>query len=115
MAISPEIERPPQVVEEIPDNPQVPPELEQGISSVPSHHTNIPQVTDDPAGQITAFPPQQNPSGPSIVLPADPEELTKASQGGVEEASTWNAWYWLRMMKKAVANQISVLVKGKDA
>lgn len=115
MAISPEIEKQNQVVEEIPDNPQVPPELEQGLSSVSTQHTNIPQVTDDPAQQITSFPQPQNPAGPSIILPADPEELTKDSRGEIQDSSTWNAWYWLRMMKKAISSQITVLVKGKNA
>lgn len=110
MAFSPEIEKP--LVTEIPESPEIPPELEQGISTTTTTHTNIPQVSDDPLLQITAVPIPPNPAGPSIVLPADPQIFTQQAKGSTDDTSTWNAWFWLRMIKKAIAHQIQIVIAG---
>ena len=114
MAISPEYPKEQPLVQEIPDSADVPPELEQGISSVPTSHTNIPQASDLASQQITPVPPPSNPNGPNIILPDEPQALKKATKGSPNDASTWSAFYWLRMFKKAVQNKIEVIVKRKN-
>ena len=112
MAISPEVEKR-LGVEEIPENPVIP-EHEQDLQAIPYQHTHIPQVSDNPALQITSVPLPANPNGPSITLPADPIIFTRQAKGSTDDTTTWSAWFWLRMLKKAIAQRIRVLVKGEN-
>ena len=112
MALNPEIEKP--LISEIPENPEIPLEFEQGISTIATQHTNIPQATNDPSLQITAHPASISSSGPSIILPAGPQVFTRQSKGSTDDTTTWNAWFWLRLIKKALTNHINILVKGQN-
>ena len=109
---SPEIkvETPPQV-EHIPEQfKETPVEQAEGIQAVQVHPPTPPVVQTQSGQQIVAVPAP--PSGPSITLPSDPAVLSSQSHGSASDSTTWNAWFWLRLMKKAIAKQIAVLIKG---
>jgi hypothetical protein len=110
--IKPEVQ--PQSVEHIPEQyPETAMERAEGIKATQVDPANIPQVPTPTGAQITPVPAA--PSGPSITIPSDPQSLTQQSQGSVSDATTWNAWFWLRMIKKALAKHIAVLVKGGNS
>jgi len=105
MATTPEIERKGgegQNVEEILEEMTPIEKAEIGeqqptITPTPTNFTA--QVTDD-AGNPLIQTPQT--SGPSIQIPADPAQLTAASQGSPDDSIAWFATYWIRMIKKAI-------------
>lgn len=71
-------------------------ERKEVISAVPSQFTK--QVSD--SGKPLIQTPAT--SQVTVKLPADSPTLTNLSKGSVENAITWFANFWLRMIKKAL-------------
>jgi hypothetical protein len=87
------------LVHEIPETPEVSQEVkaETGVSEVPSQFTQV--IQDDSGKQLTTSPATQT---ITITLPATEEQLLEWAKGPEENAITWLAKFWLRMMKKAI-------------
>lgn len=96
MPASAEIEKPKMEVREIPETPEIPPEVER--SGVNVRPKSFSQVKDDGGKPLTA------PPAPVVVTinpPADTTTLIKQSKGSVSNSLTWLAMFWLRIIKKA--------------
>ena len=94
-------------VEEIPQTPEIPPEIERaGVTTTQSQFTA--QVSDDQGQPLI----QNSQSNVTITLPADHDRLTKLSKGSVSDAITWMSAYFLRMIKKAIHFGWKVVVKN---
>ncbi len=97
-----------QGVEEIPQTPEIPPEIERvGVTPTQSQFTA--QVSDDQGNPLL----QTSQSNVTITLPTDHESLEKLSKGSISDALTWMSAYFLRMIKKAVHFGWKVVVKNK--
>lgn len=97
------------IVKEIPETPEVNPELmEVGVTSVPSQVTA--QVTDDKTGK----PLMQSPSDQTVTvtLPANPTQLATWSKGDASNPLTWLSMFWLRVVKKALHFGWRVMTKN---
>lgn len=79
--------------------PEPTPELqEMGVTSVPTQVTA--QVVDDTTGK----PLIQTPATQvvTITIPASQQQLDDWSKGSPSESLTWYAFFWLRLIKKAI-------------
>jgi hypothetical protein len=84
-------------VKEVPDAPEIPPEVERaGVKPVATQFQG--QVRDDSGKPLIQTPQSQQ---VTITLPTDQESLVTLSKGSVVNAVTWLAHFWLRMIKKA--------------
>lgn len=101
-----------QQVAEIPQSPEISPQMEQaGVSVAP---VQVQPVQNN--GQVIAspVPPVQSSSGPSITVPAQShEQLVSLSKGPVNQAKTWRGVFWLYQIKRAIVHGISVIFGGK--
>ncbi len=101
MAVSPEQEKDQKpLVDTIPEQiSEVAPEIEktQGVSQVPSQFSK--KAADDMAGSGVQTPQT---SSVSIQLPAVPSQLDDWAKGDPENAITWLAMFWIRLIKKAL-------------
>ena len=50
----------------------------------------------------------------TVSVPATPQQLQDWSKGEPENALTWLAFYWLRMIKKALLHGYRVVAQGGD-
>ena len=55
--------------------------------------------TDDIGKVLTQTPPTQT---ATVTIPASPQQLTDWSKGSPTSALTWLAYFWLRIIKKAL-------------
>ncbi|CAN5286913.1 hypothetical protein BH10PAT1_BH10PAT1_6340 [soil metagenome] len=82
-----------------PDAPIVSESLQQaGISVTP---TQVTQVNDNQGKPMMTTPATV---GAKIQIPSDRPTLLKKAQGSVNDAATWLANFWLRIIKKQNAN-----------
>ena len=88
--------------------PEPAPELlEMGVKSVPSQVTA--QVVDDTGKQLIQAPATQV---VTITIPASAQQLDDWSKGSPSESLTWFAFFWLRLIKKALHFGWRVVMKG---
>lgn len=100
----PEVEREHKVeaiplVKERPTDVEIPPEIERGgmASSVPSQFQG--QVSDDSGNPLIQTPQTQS---VTIQVPATQQQLEDWSKGDSENALTWFAVFWIRLIKKGL-------------
>lgn len=91
----PPVEEP--IVKERPTDMEVPPEIEEGMSVTPSQFKA--QVTDD-----QGKPMIQTPQDPAVTIqvPASQQQLDDWTKGNPDNAITWFAVFWIRLIKKAL-------------
>lgn len=100
MAATPEIEKPsiPEEVVERDEIPEISPELQKaGVQ--PRVQQVTAQVTDDQGRQLIQTPATQV---VTIQIPAPQAQLADWSHGSPSSSLTWFAFFWLRMIKKAL-------------
>ena len=85
-------------IQEIPQVPDIPKEVEARDGVAVVAHTPIDPVTDG-GQQLTQTQANQ---AVSITIPSDQPTLTTQAKGNVVDALTWLAVFWLRMIKKAM-------------
>ncbi|KKR11855.1 MAG: hypothetical protein UT39_C0002G0036 [Candidatus Woesebacteria bacterium GW2011_GWA1_39_21] len=87
------------LVKERPTDMEIPPELERGgvAQAVPSQFKG--QVNDDFGKPLIQTPPA---SAVTIQVPASQQQLEGWSKGDPENALTWFAVFWIRLIKKAL-------------
>lgn len=85
------------VVKEIAE--EVPPEVERvpGVQTVKTQVTA--KVSDDSGKPMMTSPATQQ---ITITLPASPKQLEDWAQGSPDNALTWFANFWIRVIKKAI-------------
>lgn len=85
-------------VEEVLENPEIPPRIEKaGISVIPTQFTT--QVSDDKGKPLIQAPATQ---AITISIPATQKQLEDWTKGSPVESLTWYAFFWLRLIKKAL-------------
>jgi hypothetical protein len=108
MALSPE--REPLQIEERPEEfPEIPIAVEHKGVVTPTPTQFTAQVRDDKGRPLIQTPASQ---AVTIQLPSDKARLTAFSKGTPDEAITWFATFWLRMLKKAILLGWRVIAKG---
>lgn len=113
MTSAPEIEKPvgqPQegVVKEIPETPEIPIDpQEQGATPTPTQITT--QVADDAGKPLIQTPATQV---VTITIPTSQQQLADWSKGSPNNSLTWFAFFWLRMIKKAIHYGWRIITKG---
>jgi hypothetical protein len=87
------------LVKERPTDIEIPPELERGgqVQSVPSQFQA--KVTDDNGKPLIHTPQAKT---VTIQIPASQGELESWSKGNSENAITWFAVFWIRLIKKGL-------------
>jgi len=115
MAQSPErepISQVPEGVEEIPETFEIPPDVERvtGIRKKPTDFTA--KVTDSNGNNLTQSPATQT---VTIQLPTTQDDLTQLAKGPKDNALTWFATFWLRMIKKAAHFGWKIISGGKKS
>jgi hypothetical protein len=99
MAVGPEVEQKPRVTEILEEmTPIEKTELGEADKIV-----STPADSGNQAVNASVQPQVQPPANPapSVQIPADPATLATASQGSADDALTWFATFWIRMVKKA--------------
>ena len=81
--------------EELPEEVEA---IERGVSRT-QVQANVKMPTDDIAKVLTQTPPTQT---AMVTIPASPQQLTDWSKGSPTSALTWLAYFWLRIIKKAL-------------
>jgi hypothetical protein len=96
-------------VKEVPDTVKIPEGLTSIAKPTPSQITAT--VTDD-----NGKPMMQSPAtnAVTVTVPADPQHLQSLSQGDPDDAITWFATFWLRMIKKALHYGWKIVTKKGD-
>lgn len=95
-------------VQEVPESPEIPREIEQGgVQARPTQFTAT--VQDDTGQHLVQSPANQT---ITIEIPADPQQLLVWSDGPPTESLTWYAYYWLRIIKKAIKKGWKTIVRG---
>src|SRR3972149_12290451 len=91
----PPVEEP--IVKERPTDMEVPPEIERGVSPTPSQFKA--QVSDDKGRPLI-----QTPQDPAVTIqvPATQQQLDDWAKGDPDNAITWFAVFWVRLIKKAL-------------
>ncbi|OGM19231.1 hypothetical protein A2955_00650 [Candidatus Woesebacteria bacterium RIFCSPLOWO2_01_FULL_37_19] len=112
MVATPEREKPQSIepiVKEVPETPeQTPAMTEAGVQSVATQVTA--QVTDDTTGQhLIQTPATQT---VTITIPTTEDQLSDWAKGPAESSLTWLAFFWLRIVKKALYFGWKVITKG---
>lgn len=87
------------LVKERPTDMEIPPELERGghAQQVPSQFTA--QVSDDSGKPLIQTPQTQT---VTIRVPATQKQLEDWAKGDIENAITWFAVFWIRLIKKGL-------------
>ena len=87
------------LVKERPTDMEIPPELERGgvVRQIPSQFKA--QVSDDSGKPLIRTPQTQT---VTINVPAAQSQLEDWSKGNPDNALTWFAVFWIRLIKKAL-------------
>ena len=98
---TPEQEKPvkvPPEIQEIPTSPEIPPEIERGgVNKQQDDFTA--QVRDDSGQQLIQTPKTK---AVTVQIPATQAQLDNWTKGPIEDALTWFAVFWVRIIKKAI-------------
>ncbi len=99
----------PPEIHEVPSVPEIPPAVEQatGVQTRPTHITA--KVTDDAGQPMMKSPVTQT---ITVTLPASTQQLALWAKGSPNEALTWLAGFWLRLVKKAMHFGWNVVMGG---
>ena len=102
------------LVKERPTDMEIPPELERGgmVQQIPSQFTA--QVSDDSGKPLIQTPQTKT---VTIQIPATQKQLEEWSKGDSENAVTWFAVFWIRLIKKGFYfgwRMIKKITGGKD-
>lgn len=84
-------------VEEIPEKPKIPENLQNEMQKVETAFTA--NVKDQTGAQVTQTPQNQD---VKIDIPYTREQIKELSKGSIINAITWRAIYYWRMFKKAL-------------
>ena len=88
----------PQEVKEVVETLDIPAHIERaGVSAVPTQFTQ--QVSDNSGKPMIQTPQTQT---VTIQIPATPQQLEDWSKGDPENAVTWFAVFWIRLIKKGL-------------
>ncbi len=96
-------------VVEIPDQPEIPSNIETatGVTSVPTTPAPIQGPADQPVVQSVPAPAQNT---PQVKIPAvDEKQLEEYSRGNKTDAKTWFGVFWIRKIKQAIGGGLSVI------
>ncbi len=93
--------------DEMPEPTSEPKEV--GVQSVPSQVT-VPTV-DNMGAQLIQTPATQS---ATITIPATQQQLDDWSKGSPSDSLTWFAFFWLRLIKKALHFGWRVLMRGSQ-
>ena len=88
----------PQEIQEIPETPEIPPEIEKGGVQKKQDDFSA-QVTDDKGKPLIQTPQTQS---VTVQIPAKQSDLDSWAKGSPENALTWFAVFWIRIIKKAL-------------
>lgn len=100
-----------QQVVEIPQAPEIPPAVEQaGVQTTPSQ---VQPVQDDNGKTIAQpVPAPPAPDGPTVTVPApDQTVLKQMTKGNISNSQTWFGVFWIKKIKMAIKDGISVVFK----
>ena len=92
-------------------------EQEQPVAKIPEvQEQAVPQTpppaTVQPADDQTQQPVQDDTvQTVTITVPATPQQLDDWAKGDPEESITWFAFYWIRMIKKALLHGYRVITQ----
>jgi hypothetical protein len=90
--------------------PEPTPELqEMGVQNVATQVTA--QVVDDTGRQLIQTPATKV---VTITIPASQQQLDDWSKGAPSESLTWYAFFWLRLIKKALHFGWRIVMGGKN-
>ncbi|OGM26779.1 hypothetical protein A3A76_00785 [Candidatus Woesebacteria bacterium RIFCSPLOWO2_01_FULL_39_23] len=78
---------------------EIPPEVEQGLGVKTRRDDFTAQVTDDSGKPLIRTPKTQQ---VTIQIPASQTQLTAWTKGSADDALTWFAVFWIRLIQKAV-------------
>jgi hypothetical protein len=99
---TPEQEKPvkiPSEIQEIPTTPEIPPEIERGAGVSKPQDDFTAQVSDDSGKPLIQTPQTQT---VTVQIPATQTQLDTWAKGPIENAITWFAVFWIRIIKKAL-------------
>jgi len=85
------------LVKERPTDMEIPPELERGAKMQQVQSQFKAKVSDDSGKPLIQTPPTV-----TIQIPASQTQLDTWSKGNPENAITWFAVFWIRLIKKAI-------------
>ncbi len=87
------------LIKERPTDLEIPPELERGGHAQPVPSQFKAQVSDDSGKPLIQTPQNQT---ITIQVPATQSQLEEWSKGNPENAITWFAVFWIRLIKKGL-------------
>jgi hypothetical protein len=105
------VPQPEQAVQERPQTMEIPPEVERATGVKPVQTQITAKVTDDAGKPMMQSPATQT---ITITLPASTEQLDIWAKGSPNEALTWLAGFWLRLVKKAMYFGWNVVTGGRS-
>src|SRR4030042_3062462 len=88
----------PPEIQEIPDTPEILPEIEKG-GVIKKQDDFSAQVTDDKGRPLIQTPQTQS---VTVQIPANQSQLDTWAKGSPDNALTWFAVFWIRIIKKAL-------------
>ena len=88
----------PPEIQEIPVTPEIPPEIEKG-GVIKKQDDFSAQVTDDKGRPLIQTPQTQS---VTVQIPANQSQLDTWAKGSPDNALTWFAVFWIRIIKKAL-------------
>src|SRR3990170_5529618 len=112
---TPEIQKPepiiPQPAEKVePEKPETVPEMGETVAK-PQVIQTPPSATDDAGG---ASIQTVKAKAVTVTLPASIQQLDDWSKGDPQNALTWFAAFWLRLIKRAIHFGWKIVMKGKE-
>ena len=115
MTITPELEPQRQPTPEAPVKQGEPPKetqpvQEQGETYTPAQApSQVTQTADEPSTAATPAPQTM-----TITVPATTQQLGDWSKGSPDDSLTWLAFFWIRMIKKALLHGYRVVTGGSQ-
>ena len=113
MAIPEQQPAPDAQVREIPEQAEIPVQVEQatGVHSIPV----APQPVINGAATLAQPVPAPKSNKKTVTIPArSQEDLLQMSKGKAEDSQTWFGVFWLYKIKKALKNGLDVLFGGDN-
>lgn len=108
-------------IKPIVEAPQPPVEIGEGPKETPAPVERQIQPSPGPFQAQPAPAPQpaavsdDNTNVVSITVPATPQQLEDWAKGSPDNSLTWMAFYWIRMIKKALMHGYRVMTTAQPA